>query len=121
MGFANRHADVEDDEVVVEDLDRAWSACELAGLGLDEERMDAYAETSEAIARLDVDSVPTEPQAAVRHVVLGTVLIDPVLAALRRLAQQHTAVTDHSRTVEAPPGAKQRAYSGPGRGGPFGR
>ncbi|GAB97399.1 DNA-binding transcriptional MerR regulator [Kineosphaera limosa] len=83
---------------VVEDLDRAWSACDAAGIGLDEARMDAYADAAEQIAVIDVDSVPPEPQAAVRQVVLGTVLVDPVLAALRRLAQQHTAV---SREVSA--------------------
>lgn len=77
----------------IDDLDRAWEACETADLGLDEERMDAYTEAVEVIAAIDVGSVPPEPSAAVRQVVLGTVLVEPVLEALRRLAQQHTAVS----------------------------
>ncbi|KRE39009.1 transcriptional regulator [Janibacter sp. Soil728] len=77
---------------VIDDLDAAWDACEAAGLGLDEERMTAYADGVLRIARADVDSVPQDPAAAVRQVVLGTVLVDPVLAPLRRLAQQHLTV-----------------------------
>lgn len=79
----------------VDDLDQAWAACETADLGLDEERLDRYADAAEIIAGVDVGSVPEEPSAAVRQVVLGTVLVEPVLEALRRLAQQHTAVSQH--------------------------
>lgn len=79
---------------VIDRLAAAWSACDDAGIGLDEARMDAYAEASERIALIDVASVPPEPTAAVRQVVLGTVLIEPVLASLRLLAQQHTAITE---------------------------
>lgn len=79
---------------VIDDLDTAWAACDAAGLGLDEERMAAYAEGVLRIARADVDSVPADPAGAVRQVVLGTVLVDPVLAPLRRLAQQHLAVSE---------------------------
>lgn len=81
----------------VEDLERAWAACDDVGIGLDEERMDRYADQMEGVAQVDVRSVPAEPEAAVRHVVLGTVLVDPVLIALRRLAQQHV-----SRTLDRP-------------------
>lgn len=80
---------------VIAELDRAWGACDDAGIGLDERRMDAYADAVERIAAIDVDTVPAQPQAAVRHVILGTVLVDPVLAALRRLAHQHTSVSRH--------------------------
>lgn len=80
---------------VLDRLDAAWLACDHAGLGLDERRMHGYAAAVERVAETDVDSVPSEPHAAVRHVVLGTVLVDPVLAALRRLAQQHVAVSRH--------------------------
>jgi hypothetical protein len=41
------------------------------------------------IAAADVESVPTDSaEAAMRHVVLGTLLMEPVLLAMRRLAQQ---------------------------------
>ncbi|OLT15572.1 transcriptional regulator [Serinicoccus sp. CUA-874] len=89
---------VSGEDPAVAPLERAWRACEDAGIGLDEERMDAYADAVEGVARVDVASVPDEPQAAVRQVVVGTVLVDAVLSALRLLAQQHTAVvTDRSR------------------------
>lgn len=78
---------------VIDELDEAWAACETAGLGLDEGRMDAYAESVLAIAGTDIASVPVDPEGAVRQVVLGTVLVDPVLSALRRLAHQHVAVS----------------------------
>jgi DNA-binding transcriptional MerR regulator len=57
---------------------------ELAG-----ERLQDYARAIAGVAALDVESVPTDsPEAALRHVVLGTLLLEPVLAALRRLAQE---------------------------------
>ncbi|WP_298748425.1 MerR family transcriptional regulator [uncultured Serinicoccus sp.] len=91
---AGRGWQVHPGDPVLDELDAAWEACDRAGLGLDEERMTRYADAVEQIGRTDVESVPqTSPQAAVRHVVLGTVLVDPVLAALRRLAQQHVAVS----------------------------
>ncbi|MGE9808103.1 hypothetical protein [Janibacter sp. G1551] len=73
------------------ELDRAWEACDHAGIDLDEERMDRYADQVEGVARIDVATVPPEPAAAVRQVVLGTILVDPVLTALRRSAQQHVS------------------------------
>ncbi|MFW5470707.1 MerR family transcriptional regulator [Knoellia sp. CPCC 206435] len=79
----------------IADLERTWSACDDVGIGFDEERLDRYADHMEGVAEVDVRSVPADPQAAVRHVILGTVLVDPVLIALRRLAQQHV-----SRTLE---------------------
>lgn len=82
-------------------LDRAWRACEDAGIGLDETRMDQYADAVERIAAVDVASVPAEPLAAVRQVVVGTVLVDAVLSALRKLAQQHVAVTGHGPVSDA--------------------
>lgn len=87
---------VDQGDPVLDHLDAAWQACDAAGLGLDEERMGAYADAVEQVAEVDVGSVPPEPHAAVRQVVLGTVLVDPVLADLRRLAQQHISVTRHA-------------------------
>jgi len=81
----------------IADLDRAWDACEAVGLGLDEERMDAYAASVEEIAEVDVATVPQDREGAVRQVVLGTVLVDPVLMALRRLAHQHLSVSRAAR------------------------
>ncbi|MFC7485457.1 MerR family transcriptional regulator [Knoellia sp. CPCC 206453] len=76
----------------IDDLDRAWAACDDVGLGLGEERMNAYADHVEGVAEIDVATVPADPEGAIRQVILGTVLVDPVLAALRRLAQQHVSM-----------------------------
>lgn len=83
---------VHPEDPVIDELDRAWEACEAAGLGLDEERMSAYARSVLEIARIDVAAVPADPEGAVRRVVLGTILVDRVLSPLRRLADQHVAV-----------------------------
>lgn len=85
---------VHPEDPVIDELDEAWVACDAAGLGLDEERMSAYAEAVLQIAHIDVSSVPDDPSGAVRQVVLGTVLVDPVLSPLRRLAHQHVAVSE---------------------------
>jgi DNA-binding transcriptional MerR regulator len=51
--------------------------------------LDRYALAMRDIAEADVESVPTDsPEATMRHVVLGTLLMEPVLLAMRRLAQQ---------------------------------
>ncbi|MFN3601127.1 MAG: MerR family transcriptional regulator [Dietzia sp.] len=94
--IASRGWQVDPRDVALDRLAAAWGACEDAGLGLDEARMDAYADAVERIAHIDVASVPPEPSAAVRQVVLGTVLVEPVLTALRLLAQQHTAISQEA-------------------------
>lgn len=85
---------VDPQDPVIDELDAAWRACETADLGVDEARLDAYAEAVLQIAALDLAAVPSEPEDAVRQVVLGTVLMDRVLVSLRRLAQQHLAMSE---------------------------
>jgi DNA-binding transcriptional MerR regulator len=71
-------------------LETALSAVEEVGLPLGPERLAAYAGAALDVARVDVAGVPAgDPQDAVQYVVVGTVLYEPVLLALRRLAQQH--------------------------------
>lgn len=89
---------VDPHDPVLDDLDRAWRACDDAAIGVTEARLDAYADAVERIAEIDVATVPDDPRAAVRQVVLGTVLVDPLLAALRRLAHQHVSVSRHHRS-----------------------
>lgn len=91
--LADRGWRVAPDDPFIADLDRAWDACDDAGLGLDEERMHRYADHVEGIAAIDVATVPPEPHAAVRQVIFGTILGDPVISALRRLAQQDAVRT----------------------------
>ena len=54
--------------------------------------LDAYAAAMDDVARAELDHVPTgSREAAVRYVVLGVVLNEPVLLAMRRLAEQAAA------------------------------
>ncbi|KGN30066.1 transcriptional regulator [Knoellia sinensis KCTC 19936] len=82
---------VDPEDPFLDELDRAWAASDAGGIGFDEERLNRYADHVEGIAEVDIDTVPTEPEAAIRQVIIGTILVDPVLAALRRLAQQHVS------------------------------
>lgn len=77
---------------LVDALGRAWGAIEAAGVNVDVARMDAYADSVFQAAQVDLSSVPDDPGSGVRQVVLGTVLLDPVLAVLRKIAQREIAV-----------------------------
>jgi DNA-binding transcriptional MerR regulator len=60
-----------------------------AGFDLPEGALDTYAAAMHAVADAEIAGVPTDSaESAVRYVVLGTVLVEPLLLALRRLAQQ---------------------------------
>ena len=54
-----------------------------------DELLDRYADAAAVLAEEDVATVPTASATeAVRYVVVGTLLLEPVLLALRRLAQE---------------------------------
>jgi DNA-binding transcriptional MerR regulator len=73
-------------------LEDALRALEDAGFELPDGAIDFYLDHMRKIAEYEIDSVPTDsPTAAVRYVVLGTVLLEPVILALRRLAQQEAS------------------------------
>ena len=73
-------------------LTGAIAAARSAGVPLETESLTGYARATEGIAAVDVAAVPRHDLAAALHrVVAGTVLVDPVLAALRRLAQEHVS------------------------------
>jgi DNA-binding transcriptional MerR regulator len=81
----------------VHQLEAALAAVEAVGLGPTEERLHAYAGAALEVARVDVADVPRgTPADAVQYVVIGTVLYEPVLLALRRLAQQHVFTSDQA-------------------------
>ncbi|MET3920313.1 MerR family transcriptional regulator [Arthrobacter sp. UYEF20] len=70
-------------------LVEALAGLSSAGFELPSPVLDRYAQAMRDVADADVGSVPTDsPEAAMRYVVLGTVLMEPVLLAMRRLAQQ---------------------------------
>jgi DNA-binding transcriptional MerR regulator len=70
-------------------LAEALAAIQAAGFTLPDGALELYREHMFDIAAIEIANVPTESAAAaVRYVVLGTVLVEPLLLALRRLAQQ---------------------------------
>jgi DNA-binding transcriptional MerR regulator len=70
-------------------LASALNALDDADFHLDADAVDRYARSMMELARTEVADVPTDSaESAARYVVLGTVLVEPLLLALRRLAQQ---------------------------------
>lgn len=86
---------VEDCVPVVRRLSEAVVRARAAGVELPDEDLLRYAEAMRAVARVDLDVAGRARSAeeAMRTVVLGTVLVDPVLVALRRLAQEAESAT----------------------------
>jgi len=73
-------------------LDDALRALDEAGFELPEGALDFYLGHMHQIAQYEIDNVPTDsPTTAVRYVVLGTVLLEPLILALRRLAEQEAS------------------------------
>lgn len=79
---------IEANDPLLDRLARTLHAAQAAGIDIPDERLHAYAAAMEDIATVDVDAVPAEINQALHYVVVGTVMVDPVLATLRRLAQQ---------------------------------
>jgi hypothetical protein len=73
-------------------LAEALAAAADAGMPLDAEAVGEYADELFTMATREVAGLPPGSVAdAVRYVILGTVLVEPVLLALRRLAQQEAS------------------------------
>ena len=80
------------------ELESALAALDAVQLAPGEATLRTYAEAALSVARADVTSMPGgSPAETVRHVVIGTVMYEPVLIALRRLAQQHVFTELSSR------------------------
>jgi DNA-binding transcriptional MerR regulator len=88
---------VRPDSAAVLDLEAALAAVEAVGIPAGEAHIDGYGDAALRVAAVDVASVSGE-ELTVRHVVLGTVLYEPILLALRRLAQQHLFGNETART-----------------------
>ncbi|UPO77867.1 MerR family transcriptional regulator [Arthrobacter sp. Helios] len=80
-------------------LERALQGLEDGGFEPPAGFLDMYAAAMRELATREVEQVPVNPPDAMRYVVLGTVLVEPLLLALRRLAQQ-----DASRRMFSAPG-----------------
>jgi DNA-binding transcriptional MerR regulator len=76
------------DPAPVRRLAAALAALEAADFTLPEDDVLDYARAMQNLAEQEVAGVPAGPSdAAVRYTVLGTILVEPLLLALRRLAQ----------------------------------
>jgi len=70
-------------------LARALRTIEGAGFEVPAEVLEAYLDAARRIADAEIAGIPGDSlESAVRYVVLGTVLPEPLLLALRRVAQQ---------------------------------
>lgn len=77
------------DQQVLGALARALEGIAQAGFEVPADVMPVYLRSIRAIADAEIAGVPTESlEAAVRYVVLGSVIVEPLLLALRRVAQQ---------------------------------
>ena len=73
-------------------LEGALRAIDEAGFQLPEGALEVYRDHMQQIAQFEIDNLPTDsPAAAVRYVVLGTVLIEPLILALRRIAEEEAS------------------------------
>lgn len=71
---------------------QALAALDRAGFAVPERVMDAYLSHLSAIAEAELAATPdTSIEDAVRYVVLGTALVEPLILALRRVAEQVAA------------------------------
>lgn len=75
----------------VAQLARAITAVADAGFTLPDDVLDTYLAASAEIASAEIAHMPTDAADALRYAVLGTILVEPLLAALRRLAEQHAS------------------------------
>ncbi|MFV0429935.1 MAG: MerR family transcriptional regulator [Arachnia sp.] len=84
---------VEEDSTARQSLTTTLDALRDGGVPMSSELLRAYAEAVLPIAELDIATVAeaTSAAEALNTAVVGTVLLDPVLSSLRRLAQQHLA------------------------------
>lgn len=70
----------------------ALGASAELGYPVDDEVLEAYAQAAFDVALVDVSLLPGDNRAgAVEMAVIGTVLREPVLVSLRRLAQEHVS------------------------------
>lgn len=75
--------------IAVRQLAQALASLEAVGMDVAMPSLSDYGRAVHALAEQEVASIPTRSQmAAVQYVVVGTIFYEPVLLALRRLAQQ---------------------------------
>lgn len=71
---------------------RALTSLDRAGFAVPQPVLAAYVEHLAAIGEAELEATPADSaEEAVRYVVLGTVLVEPLILALRRVAEQMAA------------------------------
>jgi DNA-binding transcriptional MerR regulator len=81
------------DENVLTGVARALQGIERADFEVPPDVMPVYLDAIRRMADAEIAAVPTESvEAAVRYVVLGSVIVEPLLLALRRVAEQVSSV-----------------------------
>lgn len=71
------------------DLTRALARLDAGAIEVTPQDLDSYAASARAAAAIDIAALPTDtPEAAMHRAIVGTALLDNVLIALRRLAQE---------------------------------
>lgn len=74
---------------LVDGIAHALATLEAADFTVPPDVLDAYVAAARTIAEREIAGIPEEsPDDAVRYIVLGTVLTEPLVLALRRAAQQ---------------------------------
>ncbi|MDF0585951.1 MerR family transcriptional regulator [Tsukamurella sp. 8F] len=101
--IAERGWRIEDGSPLVATLGERMRALVAAGIATGESgdgarALHGWADAAEKIAEVDVDLLPREPAEALRYAIVATVLSDPLLITLRRLADQA-----RSARTNAPP------------------
>jgi DNA-binding transcriptional MerR regulator len=92
---------VDPDSAALRVLEAALAGLDAVQLVPGEATLRTYAAAALSVAEIDVTGVPSaSPAETVRYVVIGTVMYEPVLIALRRLAQQHVFRQLGSRSPE---------------------
>lgn len=95
---------VHDDSPAVVLLAQALNGLQAAGFATPDSLLDRYARAAAELGERDVADVPLgSPAEAVRYVVIGTLLLEPVLLALRRLAQEDVSARRLSNSLPAGP------------------
>ncbi|MFV0375639.1 MerR family transcriptional regulator [Microbacterium sp.] len=85
MGWTEERSDPQALAVLAHALRRL----DVAGFTIDDAAMSTYLDAVTRIARAEIAGIPTtSAEDAVRYVALGSVLVEPMLLALRRLAEQ---------------------------------
>ncbi|GAA5024633.1 MerR family transcriptional regulator [Terrabacter aeriphilus] len=93
-------------------LAQALTAAETAGWHVDDSTLSTWQRAMRTVAETDVapELGTATPDEALRYAIVGTVLTDPVLLALRRVAQEAVSA---ERLAEADPAGRSGRAKGP--------